>query len=98
MITFENDNSESDVEAGGRESRLELRTPHTWETTVLFKYRMMRAWMKAVAVTMWGRDAKECWHDNDMESKNVREERDCGWWILEFYRLGNDSPENDTYI
>jgi len=43
MITFENDNSESNVEAGGRESRLELRTPHTWETTVLFKYRMMRA-------------------------------------------------------
>ena len=96
MIRFVN-NSESNVEAGRHESRLELRTPYTWETTVLFKYRMVRTSMKAVAVAMWRRDAKECWQDKDLESKNVREEWDCGWWMLVFYRLGNDSSENDTY-
>lgn len=30
-FAFENDNSDSNVEAGGDESRLELRTPYTWE-------------------------------------------------------------------
>lgn len=87
----------ANVEAGGDESRLELRTLYTWEITVLFKYRMMRAWVKAVVVGMWRRDAKEYWHDDDLESKNVRAKRDCGWWMLVFYRLGNDSLENDTY-
>lgn len=57
---FENDKANSTVEAGGDESSLEIRTPYTWETTVLFKDRMMRAWMKAVAVGMSRRNAKEC--------------------------------------
>lgn len=57
---FENDKANSSVEPGGDESSLELRTPYTWETTVLFKHRTLRAWMKAVVVGMSRRDAKEC--------------------------------------
>lgn len=45
MIRFavENKKADSSVEAGGDESRLEIRKPDIWETTVLLKYRKMRA-------------------------------------------------------
>lgn len=96
-FAFGNDNSNGSVEAAGDESRLERRVSYTRETTVLFKDGM-RAWTEAVAVGMSRRDAKEYWHGSDLETNNVREERDYRWWMHIFYRLGNDSLENDAYI
>lgn len=58
-FVFEVDDSNSNVEAGGDESRQEISIPYAWETTVLFKDKVMRDWMKAAAAGMSRRDAKD---------------------------------------
>lgn len=57
---------------------------------------MTRAWMKVVAVGTSRSGAKECWHGNDLESKNVRKETMDGEYLY-FYGLRNGSLENDAY-
>lgn len=85
------------MEVVGDEFRLERRVSYIREIIVLFKDGM-RVWIEVVVVGMLRRDVKEYWYGSDLEINNVREERDCRWWMRIFYRLGNDSLENDVYI